>query len=661
MSHHLTTYERWYGRDDPPPEVITLRAGNLVVDFQEGDLRCLRMGDQELVRRIYVAVRDPSWNTIPGRISGLEVEAGQDCFKITYNCHHQAGPVDFRWQARLEGKPDGTIECALEGRAGSAFHYNRIGFCLLHPIRGISGQPFQANTPAGLVSGRLPDLIGRQRIVNGFEAPLFPSFSSLSIALADGARLITDFEGDLFEMEDQRNWSDGSFKTYSTPLSLGYPHLAQAGQAFSQKMIIRLEGGRLPAMPAASALEMPPRLVVGDDAGLRLPQLGFGIPVVAAAPGERENALIAQLRPDHLKSELHLQDPGWPAQLEWAVQVAEQVGSPLELALFLDDDPQQALERLGRRLAVTRLARVIVFHEAEAARGATSPRWMELARRALADACPSLPLLGGTNGNFAQLNCQPFETALMDGIAYPLNPQVHAFDERSLVEGIEAQHDTVVSAREIANGLPVAVSQVTLKPPFRRGARENEGPGDSDRLPGPVDPRQMALFTAAWTAGSLRSLAGGGANSVTYYEMCGWRGLVEAGRGYRLPAQFRSFPGMIFPVFWVFRFLADARGAALLDTRSEQPLNADVLALRGPGRLWLVVVNYLPREQQINLSPLPPGQVTRLRLNEDTFAEAAAAPGAFLAGAERIEPAGGKLALRLKPYETSLIAVRLAE
>jgi len=25
-------------------------------------------------------------------------------------------------------------------------------------------------------------------------------------------------------MEDQRNWTDASFKTYSTPLALGFPH-----------------------------------------------------------------------------------------------------------------------------------------------------------------------------------------------------------------------------------------------------------------------------------------------------------------------------------------------------------------------------------------------------------------------------------------------------
>lgn len=664
MRHSLSIYERWYGRDEPPPEAIALRAGDLTVDFQAGDLRCLRMGDQELVRRIYVAVRDPNWKTIPGFISDLAVETGDSSFRITYRCHHQAGPVDFRWQAQLEGTADGVIECALDGTAGSDFRYNRIGFCLLHPIQGIAGRHYQALTPGGPVSGRLPERIGPQRIVDGFQAPLFPSYTSLSIDLADGTRLVSDFAGDLFEMEDQRNWSDGSFKTYSTPLSLGNPHQARVGQAFFQKMTIRLEGLALVERRPARAPGAPIRLALGDETGLRLPQLGFGIPAGKDAPDERERLLLdllARLRPDHLKTELHLGDSGWPDHLQRAARVAGRVGSPLELALFLDDTPEESLRRVAHELEGVRLARVIVFHEAEAGRGATSPRWMELARQALADARPGLPFLGGTNGNFAQLNCRPFETTLMDGVSYPLNPQVHAFDERSLIEGIEAQREMVNSARVLANGLPVVVSSVTLKPPFNQVAREAEGPGDHNRLPASVDPRQMALFAAAWTTGSLRSLAAGGASSVTYYEMSGWRGLVETGQGCRLPAQFRSFPGMIFPVYWVFRFLADAKGGALLDTHSERPLDADVLALRGPDRLWLAVVNYLPREQEVRLSPLPPGQVTRLCLNEDTFAEAVTDPGAFLAGMEGIEPVNGELGLRLKPYETSLVVARLAE
>ena len=38
-------------------------------------------------------------------------------------------------------------------------------------------------------------------------------------------------EGDTFEMEDQRNWSDASYKTYVRPLALPWPYVLPAGKA----------------------------------------------------------------------------------------------------------------------------------------------------------------------------------------------------------------------------------------------------------------------------------------------------------------------------------------------------------------------------------------------------------------------------------------------
>ena len=45
-------------------------------------------------------------------------------------------------------------------------------------------------------------------------------FGTATLSFADGLRAEA---GDVFEIEDQRNWTDGSFKTYSTPLSLPFP------------------------------------------------------------------------------------------------------------------------------------------------------------------------------------------------------------------------------------------------------------------------------------------------------------------------------------------------------------------------------------------------------------------------------------------------------
>ena len=67
-----------HGSAAPIAEMRPLRAGHMTMLLDGVDLRYLRLGDTELVRRVYVAVRDVDWDTVPGTVSGLEVEQADD-------------------------------------------------------------------------------------------------------------------------------------------------------------------------------------------------------------------------------------------------------------------------------------------------------------------------------------------------------------------------------------------------------------------------------------------------------------------------------------------------------------------------------------------------------------------------------------------------------
>jgi D-apionolactonase len=271
---------------------------------------------------------------------------------------------------------------------------------------------------------------------------------------------------------------------------------------------------------------------------------------------------------------------------------------------------------------------------------------------------PNTGFVGGTNGNFAELNRQPPEIEAMDGVAYPINPQVHASDERSLVEAVEAQQDTVRTARTFSGALPIHISSVTLKPPFNQAAREDEKPASQDELPPNVDPRQMSLFAAGWTVGSLCSLASGGAQSITYYETTGWRGLVENSFGSPLPGKFGSFPGMIFPVYWVFHFLANAKKASLVQITSDQPLHMNGLAIRHDQQTLLLISSFQPQKQEAIIRGIPGGQAVIRRLNEETAPLAAVDPAAFLATVKPLKIDSKVNRFFLQAYETMMIEIK---
>lgn len=188
----------YYGRDEALPERLPLRAGPLAMVFENGDLRYIRLGEREVLRRIYVAVRDRNWGTIPATLSNLSVRKQEDSFEISYDVDNRHGDIHFRWNGRISGTPDGTLMWTMDGKALSTFWRNRIGFCVLHPVRECAGQPCTIETPEGRIEkGAFPKRI----------APHQPFFNirAMSHEVQPGVTAEVRFGGDIFEIEDQRN------------------------------------------------------------------------------------------------------------------------------------------------------------------------------------------------------------------------------------------------------------------------------------------------------------------------------------------------------------------------------------------------------------------------------------------------------------------------
>ena len=110
------------------------------------------------------------------------------------------------------------------------------------------------------------------------------------------------FEGDLWEMEDQRNWTDASYKTYSTPLRLPYPVEIQRGRPRLAAGDDRGRGGDA----AVAATGGPVRVAVDPTRGRAIPPIGLGVAGHGAPLGEEDVALLRALQPAHLHLTLDL-------------------------------------------------------------------------------------------------------------------------------------------------------------------------------------------------------------------------------------------------------------------------------------------------------------------------------------------------------------------
>lgn len=635
----------YYGTEEPLPRSLDLRAGPLTVVFEPAlaFLRYVRLGETEVLRGLYAAVRDRNWGTVPPHVRNLKVETTGDSFRITFDVECKEGPIDFLWKGALEGGSDGTISFDFDGTARSTFLRNRIGFCVLHPEHGCAGRPCTVEKVDGAVErGRFPDDISPHQP--------FINMRAISHEVAPGVRAEVRMEGDTFEMEDQRNWTDGSYKTYCTPLGLPFPVEVKSGSKVRQKVTLRLEGSTGQAIPAARAAASEIAFTpVAGAAAVRMPRIGAGISSDVAGLRPVEVARLRAAGLAHLRVDVDVTRPDAQRALERGCEQARMLGVPLELALTMNPDGAEELSALvaGLRRLRPQVARYLVFARNEKS---TTAGPMRLARQQISAYDAGAKLASGTNAYFTELNRGRPPVADSDVICYSINPQVHAFDNVSLVETLEVQATTLRSARKFSGSLPLLVTPVTLRPRFNPNATEAPSDsGPSDALPFEVDERQMSLFGAAWTLGSLKYLAEGGADSVTFYETVGWRGMMESQEGARLPGKFRSIPGDVFPLYHVIADVAEFTGGDVAPYRSSANLSVDGLMLRGRNRRRVLLANLSPEPKLVRVASAELGPFVRVKhLDEHTAVQAMESPEAWRRDPGLLmqnSPAGLQLAL----------------
>ncbi len=649
MTTSANRLQMLHGSDSPIPEMRVLRAGPVSLLLDGVDLRYLRIGDTELIRRVYTAVRDEDWDTVPGVVSGMTLEEGDGSFRLEFDMRHARRDVDFSWHGVITGDENGRVEILLDGRAEADLVYNRIGICVHHPWRETAGAPFTARTPDGDLTGTFPDLIGPQAIVDGAYNALFAAYDRLELGLAGSGSLLLEFEGDLWESEDHRNWTDANFKTYSTPIAVGFPHRLAAGEALRQRLVITPRD-----VPVPTGAGGPVRLTLGAATGTRVPVVGLGRDRDGHRPDEHEEQALAGLSPHHLRFEVRLDASDWRESLGAAQATAEGIGSALELALMFREEHAGELPALAAALAggpaVDRVLVTLAGGRTATSEEATPAGLVEIARAALAATLPGASFVGGTEIYFTEINRSRPDPASWDGMCYSLTPQVHAFTDVDLVENLDSQAETIRSARVIGSGKPVSISPITIRRRFNFHAAGDPPPDVQGELPDSVDVRQSSLLGAAWTAGSLKYVSEGGVASVTYYESTGWRGVVERSSGSPLPELFASQAGAVFPLYHPLADVIGWSGAEVIACESSDVLTSIGLAVRTDGgNTCMLVANLTPHEQQVVIGPLE-GSLGLRRLNEATAAAAAADPAAFRQRSEGAT-ASGSLELTLQPYE----------
>ena len=623
------------GPEAPPPaSQIPVRAGSLTAVLCGIDLAHVASGEVEIARLIQVAVRDEVWGTIPPVVSDLSAERDEGAFLVTFRALCAAEEIEFEWSGRIEGRPDGTLTYAMSGVAGRAFRYGRIGICVLHPADAYAGCRYRATATGGDSAGEFPRAIVAQRLVGGVYLPLAGPWHGLDVELGPDVTASFAFEGDEFEMEDQRNWTDATFKTYSTPLSLGLVHEAAAGQKFDQRVTLTCRSGGQAGSPVAS----PPRRPSASRSTVELlretdvvaPAIGTACRELPASPAAA--SAIASLGLHHHRIEIDLETQ--PGEVEWRqrASLAAAAGAELELALTVSEATAGRVAGvLDTASQLAPIARVLVL---DAAGEVTAPALVAAIRAAAASAGVVAPIAGGTDLWFAELN-RNAPVGDIDQVSFSITPQCHVGDDESLFETLPVQAAAAAATKDLYPGLPIVVTPVTLslRDPFAIRAGHAEA----------TDPRQPSLLCAAWTAGSIAQLSAAGTHSLTYFELLGPRGLM--------PAAVAGSAPHVFPAYHVLYDARQRAGGRVVATALDAPGRIAAGACTMDDRCELSVVNLTPQRQRVAVGGLNAGGPVQLRhLDASTLRLAMCRPREFRSDAQQVAVARGRIELDLGPY-----------
>ena len=489
--------------------------GKLGFTLQDGALRHLSYDGVELIRGLSFLVRDRDWGTIVPRLTTLSREEGE-VFRQTFRAEYQTGNARLSTVLTIEAGEDG-VTFAAQGEVDGPFETNRTGFTILHPA-SVAGCPAEiVHSDDTVETGAFPTLID----------PWQPFMDIVSISHdRDGYRVSCEMRGDTFEMEDQRQWGDASFKTYNRPLAKPWPYVLPTGEVVEQSAHVSWKKVKT----AAS-------VVVEDQTReATFPEIAIVLTAedarrLAATPRDVDAVMPLRLL-CHIDAAMG-DVAGQVAAFGQLQSVLPNLTYDVELICLFDPSIEAELKRFKVDMAAARFSPDSVLICPSVDRQSTPPgsTWPECPplddiHRIAADVFYDVTRGGGMVSFFPELNRKRPPLEHLAFVSHGLCPIVHAADDLSVMETLETIPHITRSASAIIGECEYRLGPSTIamrQNPY--GTRTIPNPNGEQVCMTDDDPRHRGQFGAAYTLGVATMISGADVQVWTPSALYGPRGL----------------------------------------------------------------------------------------------------------------------------------------
>ena len=472
------------------PDTTRVEHGDFTFDLARAAVRNVRYRNVQIIDLLYTAIRPWDWSTLDPDEHSEDVTVTGDICKITIKDLF-AGALDARTEITIS--KDNKFTVAYELRGLAEYSVNRWGICFCLNSADWMGSSVQSQGN----EYKLPAAISPQRVIDGVTQGLFPAANQMHFIAPDNRSIKVNSTGKVLEAEDQRNWTDNTYKIYSGSLSEPRPYVASAGSVWSQSVTFEIN-------PPSKPVPDGSKIVVKEIDSL--PSIGLQFNTDPLLPADTLDTAFILLDIDHIR----INEESLSAQ---KINSVSTNGLIVEAALLSSNsgaDLHREIEHLnkqipaGSRILIQREGREIVEEK---------------------DLPPNKSLssfIPGTDAYLVDLHRNKYNFG--ESISYSMAPTVHSSDTETVFKTLYTQAESIGFAQEFL-APQVLISPITFS------TRGNPETGHSrDQRINFANP-EMALRIrtiegAAWTLGSIFALASAGAFSGTWHELFGEYGVI---------------------------------------------------------------------------------------------------------------------------------------
>ena len=469
-------------------------------------LRNIKYNDIEILKLISFLVRDKNWNNYTPEI--VKTTSYNKDNNLHFEFDLKYGDAEQLEVKILLSIGYDSVKLIVNGKFLTDFWTNRIGFNLLLPLEGVVDQEVIVTKSDQTIETLKYPLIIKP------DQPMV-KFNNLSYAMFNSIDLNIRFSGIHFEMEDQRNWGDASYKIYSGSLLDPFPYKENKDSAFHQEIeIIVKEKNNL-----TETMQSQNILPINTNEEYRMPNVGIKV--------DNETVVSESLNVDFL---YHLVD------FESKTENKKKIYSlPVYLVALIDHSREinDIIKDIKDYIALNniKLDKLLICPKIYLNSFQPAGEWPSVP--SLGDYYkeakihfPDVQIFSGMVTNFTELN-RKRPDGEFDGINFSFTPIVHDASDYGVLDTPNSLKYILNTIPNFTNDTPIHIGPITLGMHFNPYGEDLANNPNKRRLEmAEIDPRHDSLMSLNWSIAVFSEIISKNTKYITFASLKGIHGIL---------------------------------------------------------------------------------------------------------------------------------------